>query len=124
MKSAKTAVCTSPLKSLIIVTIFVGVFILAFSFDFFPFQVIALGFLGLLSLSIIIQLFTPTKMLPKTPRSQLAVSLMDLFILSMLVMNGWVWTGITYLLVIIADLWNQDRIDRWQRGHTNISQKI
>jgi len=117
MKSAKTAVCSSPLKSLIIVVIFVGVFVLAFSFDLFFFQIIALVFLGLISFSIVIQLFMPAKMLPKTPRSQLAVSIMDLFILSMLVMNGWVWTSILYFIVIIADLWNQDRIDRW--NHEN-----
>lgn len=112
------------MKNLIIVVAFILVFVLAFSFDLFFFQIIALVFLGLISFSIVIQLFMPAKMLPKTPRSQLAVSLMDLFILSMLVMNGWVWTGIAYLLVIIADIWNQDRMERWQRGHTNISQKV
>ena len=112
------------MKNFIIVISFISVFILAFSFDIVFFQVIALGILSCFGISIFGQLFLPAKMLPKTPRSQLAVSLMDLFILSMLVMNGWVWTSITYLLVIIADLWNQDRVERWQRGHTNISQKI
>jgi len=112
------------MKNLIIVVAFILVFVLAFSFDIVFFQVIALSLLSCFGISIFGQLFLPAKMLPKTPRSQLAVSLMDLFILSMLVMNGWIWTGIAYLLVIIADLWNQDRMERWQRGHTNISQKI
>ena len=105
------------MKNLIIVVAFILVFVLAFSFDIFFFQIIALTFLGILSVCILWQVFMPVKALPKTPRSSLAVSLMNLFILSILVMNGWAWTSILYFIVIIADVWNQDRIDRW--NHEN-----